>query len=60
MIPLQNNYRYDAIFRQWLPTTPYEHAGFNPDACERYPPQTDSGDTPVLVHYQIRDKETTT
>jgi AraC family transcriptional regulator len=49
----------DAIFQDWLPTAPYEHAGPNPDAYERYPPQTDSGDTPVLIHIKIRDKEAT-
>jgi predicted transcriptional regulator YdeE len=51
---------YDTIFKEWLPKAPYEHAGPNPDAFERYPPQRDSGDTPVLVHIKIRDKETTT
>ena len=49
---------YDAIFKEWLPTAPYEHAGPTPDAFERYPPQTDSGNTPVLVHIKVRDKET--
>jgi AraC family transcriptional regulator len=51
---------YDAICKEWLPAAPYEHVGPNPDAFERYPPQTDSGDTPVLVHIKIRDKEATT
>jgi predicted transcriptional regulator YdeE len=50
---------YDAIFGEWLPKAPYEHVGPNPDAFERYPPQTNSGDTPVLIHIKVRDKETT-
>jgi predicted transcriptional regulator YdeE len=47
---------YDAIFGEWLPTAPYEQTGPNPDAFERYPPNTDSGDTPVLIHIKVRDK----
>jgi predicted transcriptional regulator YdeE len=47
---------YDAIFKEWLPTAPYEQTGPNPDAFERYPPHTDSGDTPVLIHIKVRDK----
>jgi predicted transcriptional regulator YdeE len=48
---------YHTIFQGWLPTAPYEHAGPNPDAFERYPPQTNSGDTPVLIHIKVREKE---
>ena len=48
---------YDAIFQEWLPTAPYEHVGPNPDAFERYPPHTDSGDTSVLIHIEVRDRE---
>ena len=48
---------YDTIFQERLPTAPYEQTDPNPDAFERYPPQTDTGDTPVLVHIKIREKE---
>jgi AraC family transcriptional regulator len=48
---------YDTIFKEWLPAAPYEQIGPNPDAFERYPPNTDSGDTPVLIHIKIRGKE---
>jgi len=48
---------YDTIFKEWLPTARYEQVGPNPDAFERYPPNTDSGDTPVLIHIKVRPKE---
>ena len=47
---------YERIFKEWLPAAPVEHdetkAGF-----ERYPPGTDSADTPVLIHLPIREGE---
>lgn len=46
---------YDRIFGEWVPSAPYGRpdqsapkAGF-----ERYPPATDSGDTPVLLHIAL-------
>jgi predicted transcriptional regulator YdeE len=48
---------YDWIFCHWLKAAPYgrpdEHS---PKAdFERYPPATDSGDTPVLLHIALED-----
>ena len=50
-------FTFDTIFKEWLPGAPYEQIGPNPDAFERYPPYTDSGDAPVLVHIKMRPKE---
>jgi predicted transcriptional regulator YdeE len=49
---------YDWIFRQWLKTAPYPRPGKgSPKAdFERYPPATDSGDTPVLLHIALEDE----
>lgn len=48
---------YDWIFGQWLNTNPYPRpAETSPKAdFERYPPATDSGDTPVLLHIALED-----
>ena len=47
---------YDALFKEWLPASPYKQTGPSPDAFERYPPSTDSGDTPVLIYIKVRDR----
>jgi predicted transcriptional regulator YdeE len=48
---------YDRIFGGWLPTAPYGRPGAgSPKAdFERYPPNTDSGDTRVLLHIALED-----
>ena len=50
---------YDWIFGEWLQTASYPRPG--PDSpkadFERYPPATDSGDTPVLLHIALKDPE---
>jgi len=49
---------YDWIFGQWLKTAPYARPGENSPKAdfERYPPATDSGDTPVLIHIVLEDE----
>ena len=46
---------YDWIFGQWLKTAPYPRPGEGSSKAdfERYPPNTDSGDTAVLLHIAI-------
>ena len=48
---------YDWIFGQWLKTAPYPRPNAtSPKAdFERYPPATDSGDTPVLLHIALEN-----
>lgn len=46
---------FDAIFGRWLPDSPYEHDPGKP-GFERYPPDTATGDSPVLIHVPIRPK----
>ena len=50
---------YDWIFGEWLPTALYGRPGEgSPKAdFERYPPYTDSGDTPVLLYIALEDGE---
>jgi len=48
---------YDWIFEHWVPTAPYGRPdGTSPKAdFERYPPATDSGDTPVLLYIALEE-----
>jgi predicted transcriptional regulator YdeE len=46
---------FDAIFRQWLPASPYEPDPEQP-GFERYPPNTTSGDSPVFLHIPVRER----
>jgi predicted transcriptional regulator YdeE len=47
---------YDWIFGQWLKTAPYPRPGQSSPKADfkRYPPATDSGDTPVLLHIALK------
>ena len=49
---------FDWIFDHWLPTAPYSRPDeTSPKAdFERYPPATDSGDTPVLLHIALEEE----
>lgn len=49
---------YDWIFGQWLKTGPYPRPreGSPKADLERYPPATDSPDTPVLIHIALEDE----
>ena len=48
---------YDWIFGEWLKTAPYTRPdNRSPKAdFERYPPATNSADTPVLIHIALKD-----
>jgi predicted transcriptional regulator YdeE len=50
---------YDAVFRGWVPIADYRRPGEgSPKAdFERYPPATDSGDSPVLLHVALEDED---
>ena len=50
---------YDWIFDHWLKTAPYGRPDENSPKAdfERYPPVTDSGDTPVLLHIALEDEQ---
>ena len=47
--------KYDEIFRNWLPASRYEHDVPLP-VFERYPPDTKTGDDPVLIYIPVREK----
>ena len=49
---------YDRIFGEWLKANPYPRPrqGSPKADFERYPPATDSGDTPVLLHIALEDE----
>lgn len=49
----------DWIFDKWLPTGTYGRPGQGSTKAdfERYPPATDSGDSPVLIHIALEDGE---
>ena len=49
---------YAWIFGEWLKTAPYARPDENSPKAdfERYPPNTDSGDTPVLLHIALEDQ----
>jgi predicted transcriptional regulator YdeE len=44
---------YEYIHHTWLGTSPYAHDDPKPD-FERYPPGTESGDSPVFIHVPVR------
>ncbi|MBN1579927.1 MAG: GyrI-like domain-containing protein [Anaerolineae bacterium] len=48
---------YDWIFGQWLKTASYPRPGLDSPKAdfERYPPATNSGDNPVLLHIALED-----
>ena len=48
---------YDWIFQHWVPTALYGRPdqGSPKADFERYPPATDSGDTPVLLHIALEE-----
>ena len=46
---------YDKILRDWLPTSQCEHDTPLP-VFERYPPNTRTGDGPVLIYIPVRKK----
>jgi len=46
---------YGKIFRNWLPASQYEHDAPLP-VFERYPPNTKTGDDPVLIYIPVRKK----
>jgi predicted transcriptional regulator YdeE len=50
---------YGWIFGEWVPTAPYGRPGQGSPKADfvRYPPNTDSGDTPVLLHVALEDGE---
>jgi predicted transcriptional regulator YdeE len=50
---------YDRIFGEWVPTAPYARPGQGSAKAdfERYPPNTDSGDTPVLLYIALEEGE---
>ena len=49
---------YDWIFDQWLKEAPYPRPGEGSSRAdfERYPPATDSGDSPVLLYIALEDE----
>ena len=47
---------YDHIFKEWLPAAPADHHPTMP-GFERYPPGTDSGDSPVRIHVPVQAKK---
>jgi predicted transcriptional regulator YdeE len=49
---------YDRVFGEWVPSAPYARPerGSPKADFERYPPVTDSGDTPVRVHIALEDQ----
>jgi predicted transcriptional regulator YdeE len=52
---------YDRIFSEWVPTAGYgrpDHRSPKAD-FERYPPNTNSGDTPVLLHIALEEHKET-
>lgn len=46
---------YDKIFKNWLPVSQYEQDVPNP-VFERYPPNTETGDDPMLIYIPVREK----
>ena len=50
---------YDWIFGEWVPTAPYGRPGQgSPKAdFERYPPNTDSGETSVLLYIALEESD---
>jgi AraC family transcriptional regulator len=46
---------YERAFGEWLPASPYEHDRSLP-GFEHYPPDTTTGDSPVLIHIPIQKR----
>jgi hypothetical protein len=48
---------YDRILDQWLKSAPHPRPSEDSPKAdfERYPPATDSGDTPVLLYIALED-----